>query len=171
MIVCLDVQYAANSANAAAVLFESWTDADGARVMTLSVSPIQPYESGAFYKRELPCLLAILSTIPAPLEAIVIDGYVYLDHQMRPGLGARLHEALGGQIPVIGVAKTAFNGAPSVPVLRGQSKRALLVSSIGVEVSTVAADVARMHGAHRIPTLLKAVDAAARDLNLTYSLK
>ena len=162
MIVCLDVQYALSSANAAALLFAAWTDAIAARVTTLTVSPIQPYESGAFYKRELPCLLAILETIPAPLEAIVIDGFVYLDQHKQPGLGARLYEALGGQIPVIGVAKTVFNGAPSVAVLRGQSKRALFVSSIGTDLTAAASDIARMHGAHRIPTLLKAVDAAAR---------
>lgn len=130
--------------------------------MTLTVSPIQPYESGAFYKRELPCLLALLATIPEPIKTIVIDGFVYLDHQMQPGLGARLYEALGAQIPVIGVAKTVFNGAPSVPVLRGQSTRPLFVSSIGVDLSSAAADISRMHGAHRLPTLLKAVDAAAR---------
>ena len=162
MVVCLDVQYAVDSANAAAVLFTSWTDASAARVTTLTVSPIQPYESGAFYKRELPCLLAILESIPEPLEAIVIDGYVHLDFHLQPGLGARLHESLGGQIPVIGVAKTEFTGAPSVAVLRGQSKRALFVSSIGTDRVTAASDIARMHGAHRIPTLLKAVDAAAR---------
>lgn len=162
MIVCLDVQYAALSANAAALLFTSWTDASAARVLTLMVAPIQPYESGAFYKRELPCLLAILKTISEPLEVIVIDGYVHLDFQMQPGLGARLYAALGGQIPVIGVAKTEFAGAPSAAVLRGQSKRALFVSSIGTDLSAAASDIARMHGAHRMPTLLKAVDAAAR---------
>jgi len=162
VIVCLDVQYAALSANAAVLLFTSWTDAIAARVLTLTVAPIQPYESGAFYKRELPCLLAILESIPEPLEAIVIDGYVHLDHQLQPGLGARLYEALGGQIPVIGVAKTEFAGAPSATVLRGQSKRALFVSSIGTDLAAAAANIARMHGAHRIPTLLKAVDAAAR---------
>ena len=164
MIVCLDVQYASDSANAAAVLFAVWTDASAARVLTLTVAPIQPYESGAFYKRELPCLLAMLEIIPEPLEAIVIDGYVYLDHQSQPGLGARLYAALGAQIPVIGVAKTEFAGAPSAAVLRGQSKRALFVSSIGIDFNTAANEIARMHGAHRLPTLLKAVDAAARGL-------
>ncbi len=171
MIVCLDVQYASDSANAAAVLFVSWTDSSGARVLTLTVAPIQPYESGAFYKRELPCLLAILELIPEPISLIVIDGYVYLDHQLQPGLGARLYAALEGRVPVVGVAKTEFSGAPSAAVLRGQSKRPLFVSSIGTDLSVAAADIARMHGVHRIPTLLKAVDAAARDLNLTYALK
>jgi deoxyribonuclease V len=166
MIAALDVQYKQDHAQAAAVLFGAWTDATPTRVCSLKLENIAPYESGAFYKRELPCLLAILETIPEtiaePIDCLVVDSYVFLDSSGRLGLGARLHEALQRQIPVVGVAKTEFLGAPSVAVLRGESKQALFVSSIGMDLQVAAQFVQQMHGAHRLPTLLKAVDFAAR---------
>jgi deoxyribonuclease V len=162
MIVALDVQYHQDRAQAAAVLFAGWTDAIPTRVCTLQLEQIAPYESGAFYKRELPCLLAILQTIPEPLDCIVVDSHVMLDASGTLGLGARLYNALEPRIPVVGVAKTEFLGAPSLAVLRGQSSRALFVSSIGCDVALAVQRVQQMHGAHRLPTLLKAVDQAAR---------
>jgi deoxyribonuclease V len=162
MIAALDVQYKEDHAQAAAVLFGAWTDATPTRVCSLKLENIAPYESGAFYKRELPCLLAMLETIAEPIDCLVVDSYVFLDSSGRLGLGARLHEALQRQIPVVGVAKTEFLGAPSVAVLRGDSKQALFVSSIGMDLQVAAQFVQQMHGAHRLPTLLKAVDSAAR---------
>jgi deoxyribonuclease V len=162
MKVCLDVQYNHNQALAAAILFNDWTDSTATRAVTLPILDVAEYESGAFYKRELPCLEAILETITEPLEYIIVDSFVYLDSSLKSGLGARLHMALEEKIPVIGVAKTDFTGAPSIPILRGESKQALFVSSIGCDTQRAAAWVQSMHGMHRIPTLLKAVDALAR---------
>jgi deoxyribonuclease V len=162
MKVCLDVQYTDNQALAAAILFTDWTDSTATRAVTLPILDVAEYESGAFYKRELPCLEAILEMIIEPLEYILVDSFVYLDHQQKFGLGARLYMALEEKIPVIGVAKTDFTGAPSIPILRGESKQALFVSSIGCDTPQAAAWVQSMHGMHRIPTLLKAVDALAR---------
>jgi deoxyribonuclease V len=162
MNICLDVQYHDVGAQAAAVLFGGWTDPRPAHLASLAIDNVAEYQPGAFYKRELPCLLALLATITIPLDYIVIDGFVYLDDQHKYGLGAHLYTALAGQIPVIGVAKTPFQGAPSLPVLRGQSQQPLLVSSIGCDSAQAAAWVAQMHGIHRIPTLLKAVDQLAR---------
>jgi deoxyribonuclease V len=162
MNICLDVQYHAVGAQAAAVLFDNWIDPRPTHSASLSIDTVAEYQPGAFYKRELPCLLALLATITAPLEHIIVDGFVYLDSEYKPGLGAHLYNALGGAIPVIGVAKTAFQGAPSLPVLRGQSQQPLLVSSIGCDTAQAAAWVQHMHGMYRIPTLLKAVDQLAR---------
>ncbi len=64
-----------------------------------------PYRSGEFYLRELPPLRAVL-TGEAGLALIVVDGYVDLDPNGRPGLGAYVHAEFGP--PVIGVAKTRF---------------------------------------------------------------
>jgi deoxyribonuclease V len=67
-------------------------------------------------------------------------------------------------VVVIGVAKTPFRGDTwSTPVLRGQSKNQLHVTSVGIDSSQAAARVAAMHGEHRIPTLLKLADRLARD--------
>ena len=49
-----------------------------------------------------------------------------------------------------------------VPVLRGKSTRPLFVTSAGIDVQKSAELVAQMHGAHRLPTLLKAVDQLVR---------
>jgi deoxyribonuclease V len=162
MIVALDVQYHQDRAQAAAVLFGAWDAVAPTRVCTLQLENIAPYEPGAFYKRELPCLLAVLEAITEPIECIVVDSYVFLDSSGKSGLGARLFEALGQQVPVVGVAKTEFVGAPGVAVLRGESKQPLFVSSVGMDVQVAAQHVQQMHGAYRLPTLLKAVDSVAR---------
>jgi deoxyribonuclease V len=163
VLACADVHYRQEGAVAACVLFSQWRDAAAAGELRASVNEVEPYEPGEFFRRELPCILRVLEDAKGPLETIVIDGYVWLDGAKRPGLGARLYEALGGQTPVIGVAKTLFRGAGAfVTVMRGESKRPLYVTSAGIDVNQAAALVRSMHGEHRIPTLLKAVDRLCR---------
>lgn len=60
------------------------------------IPEVEPYVSGEFYKREMPCALAILGDLGKPPTMVVIDGYVHLDDLGRPGFGAHLHRALGG---------------------------------------------------------------------------
>jgi deoxyribonuclease V len=127
------------------------------------VSPVAPYEPGQFYRRELPCLLAVLGKIPDAVEAIVVDGYVWLADEQTPGLGGHLFQALGGTIPVIGVAKTQFRSArASQAVLRGGSQRPLYITAAGMSREAAAHHIQAMHGPHRIPTLLKRVDQICR---------
>jgi deoxyribonuclease V len=64
---------------------------------------------------------------------------------------------------VVGVAKRPFRGAPALEVLRGASARPLYVTAIGIDAAHAADGVRRMHGAHRIPTLLTRVDRLCRD--------
>jgi deoxyribonuclease V len=124
---------------------------------------VAPYEPGAFYKRELPCLLEVLGLAPGPLDAVIVDGYVWLSRDGRPGLGARLFEALGGRTAVVGVAKTSFAGADfAAPVQRGASARPLYVTAAGMDANEAADRVREMAGAHRIPELLKRVDRLCR---------
>lgn len=159
---CLDVDYRPDEAVAACVLFAGWTDAQPARTVLEHVSPVEPYEPGAFYRRELPCLLAALRPVLPLLDTIIVDGHVWLDGDGRPGLGAHLYAALGEQIPVIGVAKTAFAGAPGLEVRRGQSARPLYVTAAGLTPEVAARHIQTMHGPHRLPTLLKQADQACR---------
>jgi deoxyribonuclease V len=119
-----------------------------------------PYEPGSFYKRELPAIHAVLAGV-APLELLVVDGYVDLDPDGRPGLGAHVHDELG--IPVIGVAKTAFRTAThAAEVHRGGAVKPLFVTAAGLPVGEAAAHVAGMAGPFRIPDALRRVDALAR---------
>lgn len=165
MLVCLDVDYRRNdTARAAAIFFADWGSDEASEVRVVSVAAVQPYQPGQFYVRELPCLLAVLEGHLDGLQAIVIDGYVTLDRAGRPGLGQHLFEALGGRIPVIGVAKTAFQGSPhAVPVQRGGAQTPLYVTAAGIGLQSAADHIWQMHGPHRLPTLLKRVDCLCRE--------
>ena len=164
MIAAVDVDYRDKEALAACVLFQHWTDPASCAEVTEQISRVEEYQPGQFYKRELPCLLAVLGKAPVPPDLVVVDGYVWLTDETRPGLGADLYQALGQTIPVIGVAKTRFLSAVVArPVRRGDSQRPLYVTAVGVEVEEACRHVASMHGPHRIPTLLKAVDQLCRN--------
>ena len=73
MILALDVHYEADRAKVAGIGFQHWADAEPAQEYTYWHSPIAPYESGAFYKRELPCLLGLIHTLAEPLDYVVVD--------------------------------------------------------------------------------------------------
>jgi deoxyribonuclease V len=162
MILALDAYYDERTLNAtgAAVVFEHWDDAEPLSEYTAICEGIQPYQPGEFYKRELPCLLAVLETVHEPMSLIVVDGYVSLGD--KPGLGWRLWEALDRHVPVIGVAKTRFRTVTALEVLRGQSQTPLYVTAAGMEPTEAAEHVRRLHGPFRIPTLLTRVDWLAR---------
>jgi deoxyribonuclease V len=118
------------------------------------------YEPGSFATRELPAITAVLIGAGA-LDLIIVDGYVDLDADGRPGLGAGLHGRIG--IPVIGVAKTAFRTAThAVPVVRTGTIRPLYVTAAGIAIDDAADLVAKMAGHHRIPDALRRVDMLAR---------
>ncbi|HKO55214.1 MAG TPA: endonuclease V [Thermoanaerobaculia bacterium] len=157
MIACFDVAYGSDGAVAAGVLFRDFPDAVPVAEQTTIIDAVEPYVPGQFYRRELPCILALLSATRWKPDIILIDGYVHLDDQ--PGLGAHLHAAVGGI--VIGVAKTRFGNA-GLPVLRGTSKTPLYVTAVGMDVRDAAEHVRAMHGASRIPTMIKRADRLGR---------
>jgi deoxyribonuclease V len=161
MIACVDVDYRDDAAQAACVLVRDWTDADSAGVHVERIAGVAPYQPGQFYRRELPCLLAVLAKVKEPLDAVIVDGYVWL-RDGTPGLGAHLYEALGGKVPVIGVAKTRFASAAAEAVIRGTSRRPLFVTAAGMDLAEAADRVRRMHGPFRIPTALRNVDQLCR---------
>jgi deoxyribonuclease V len=165
-LAVVDVQYAAGGATAACVVAAAWTDAAAIEERVERIAQVAPYRPGAFYERELPCLLAVLAAVKTPVRIVVVDGYVTLD-EGRPGLGAHLHERLGGGVAVVGVAKTAYRGAAfATPVERGGSARPLFVTARGIDAAEAARLVALMHGEHRRPTLLARADQLARGLAL-----
>ena len=167
MLACLDVFYAGSTATAACILFDGWTATAPAEERVRQFTHVAEYEPGNFYKRELPCLIGAIERLSRTPQTIIIDGHVWLDSAGRPGLGAHLFEALGRSTPVIGVAKSAFPGAPAVQVFRGQSKTPLHVTAVGVDVALAAENVRNMAGAHRIPDMLKLVDRLCRDAAVT----
>jgi deoxyinosine 3'endonuclease (endonuclease V) len=87
----------------------------------VNVPRVAPYEPGALFKRELPCIRAVLA-LNGPLDILVVDGYATLDPGGRPGLGAYVADAFN--LPVIGVAKTPFRAAThAIEVIRGTATR------------------------------------------------
>jgi deoxyribonuclease V len=127
---------------------------------TVIASSAAPYRPGRFFERELPPLRAVLADSTG-IELLVIDGYVDLDPDGRPGLGAHVHAELG--IPVIGAAKTRFATAVhAVPVLRGHATRPLYVTAAGLPAADAAELIRRMSGPFRLPDALRLVDALSR---------
>lgn len=166
MIVAIDVDYAGSAPTVAAVGFAGWSDQAPAleHVLESRQAPA-PYEPGAFFRRELPYLLEVLVHVQAhvAVDVVVVDGHAWL-REGELGLGARLHEALQGRCPVVGVAKSAFEGGVGLPVLRGGSRQPLYVSAAGMDADRAAALVGEMHGPHRLPALLARTDQLARRL-------
>ncbi|HSO39705.1 MAG TPA: endonuclease V, partial [Labilithrix sp.] len=109
-VAFLDVQYAGEGGVAAAVVASQWDAAVAEEEHVVTVPSVLPYRPGAFYERELPCLALVLARVRAALRVVVVDGYVELDEHGAPGLGAHLHDQLGGAVAVVGIAKTAFRG-------------------------------------------------------------
>ena len=98
------------------------------------------------------------------IEAIIIDGYIYVDNEKSYGLGGKLYEKLGNKIPVIGVAKTPFftNKETVKEINRGKSKNPLYISSIGIDLDKAAKQIEDMYGNFRIPEILKKLDAITK---------
>jgi len=157
----VDVHYpAAGGAHAAAVVAEDESFASIVDELVRWLPEVAPYEPGRFYARELPAIRGVLADA-GDLALVVVDGYVDLDPDGRPGLGGHLHAAIG--TPVLGVAKTAFRAAThAVEVRRGGATRPLYVTSAGLPVARAAALVAGMAGQHRMPDALRRVDTLAR---------
>jgi deoxyribonuclease V len=148
---------------AAAIAFEGWQASRPTVEVTAEVGDLKPYQPGRFFERELPCLLAALAKLTTAPQTVIVDGYVWLDASGRAGLGAKLHQALGGQVAVVGVAKTAFAGSDAIAVRRGGSERPLYVTSAGLNRADAAHAVREMHGRHRLPDMLRRADCLGRE--------
>jgi deoxyribonuclease V len=162
MIAAFDVHYLENGyASAAAVLFSDYRDAEPAAVYTQLLPGAADYLPGEFYRRELPCILTLFGQFNEVPDEMVVDGYVMLGN--KPGLGRHLFNWFDGKIPVVGVAKSKFEGAGGTEVFRGGSMHPLYVTSAGVNLQKASERIRTMHGDYRIPTLLKRVDVLARE--------
>lgn len=149
---------------AACVIAAGWDSPDTQGEYTHRDGPAAEYQPGEFYRRELPLLLSVLGMLPRKPDAIVIDGYVWLGVDDRKGLGAHLFDALGQTIPVVGIAKTKFERASywAAELRRGSGDSPLYLTAAGLPMPDAAAAVRRMHGTHRIPTLVGQADKLAR---------
>lgn len=67
IIYAFDVCYLGYGCTAAAVLFSNYNQAEPTAVFTAFLPGTADYIPGEFYKRELPCVLALLEKINPPL--------------------------------------------------------------------------------------------------------
>ncbi|MEI6948171.1 endonuclease V [Paraflavisolibacter sp. H34] len=168
MILAFDTYYFDNKAKTVCISFDNWADEESFKVYSEITENMEAYQSGAFYKRELPCILSLLDKIEVKdIEAIIVDGYVYLDDNEKPGLGAHLHRHLNGRIPIIGVSKTNFATLDKNKraLQRGNSIRPLYITSVGIDLDEATRLVQNMKGLNRIPTLLKTLDRLTKENN------
>ena len=163
MLLAADVAYDedTDTARVAGVLFGRWSAPRPEAEYVVTHHGLAPYQPGSFFMRELPCLLTLLGRVGHPISLVIVDGYVDVASG-RPGLGRILYGALSPRIPVVGVAKSKLVGAEAIEVLRGDSTRPLQVSAVGMDPAEAAERVRKMHGRHRLPTLLKRVDQLSR---------
>lgn len=166
MILAFDTYYLNENAKTICICFDNWENENNYKIYTEKISGIQEYVSGEFYKRELPCILSLISNINIKnVDLIIIDGFVYLDDDLKFGLGAYLYHALNEKIPIIGVAKRDFTTIKKNKqiLFRGKSKNPLYITSIGIELESASEKIRNMKGEFRIPTLLKEVDKLTKE--------
>lgn len=165
MIYAFDTYYYKDYANTICIAFDDWSSENEAQVFREKTEITSEYESGAFYKRELPCILSLLKKINLKEgDLIIVDGYVTLDNDGKIGLGGYLYDSLEQKFPVIGIAKNDFN-SPDFQrriICRGESKTPIFLTAKGIDVDIVHPKVENMHGNFRIPTLLKKLDQLTR---------
>ena len=165
MILAVDVQYSGNNAKVAGVAFENWCDQKAQKEYVSLFEGVADYEPGNFFKRELPCILRLLTEHALEPDCIVVDGFVFLDGYSKAGLGKHLYDALNGIVSVVGVAKKRFKDiGMDFAIYRGSSRRPIYVTSIGMDIEQAKENIYNMYGQHRLPALLKRVDQICRDI-------
>lgn len=168
MILAFDTHYFENKAKTVCLVFNNWQDSERKQIYDEILIGIEEYKPGSFYKRELPCILSLLNNIKTEIKnitAIVIDGFVILNDQNKFGLGGHLHYQLDSCIPIIGVAKSGFhdNKKNVKELFRGESKKPLYITAIGMELNTAFEHVKSMDGSYRMPTLLQILDTKTKE--------
>ncbi|ROH99638.1 endonuclease V [Chryseobacterium daecheongense] len=165
MIYAFDTYYLDDFANTICIAFDDWSSEKESHIFQEKTSIASDYESGAFYKRELPCIMSLLKKIQLQEDdLIIVDGYVTLNDDGKIGLGGYLFNALEQKYPVIGIAKNGFSVTDSQrrSIYRGESKSPLFLTAMGIDVDALVPKIQRMHGSYRIPTLLKKLDQLTR---------
>ncbi len=167
----LDVHYQENpqtkqtTASVAGIRFQGIVKNNILSTHTIKIDNVAPYQSGQFYKREMPCILALLVEINEPYDCIIVDGYVYLDGEQKEGLGKHLYNHLTDKKSIIGIAKNKFfDISENYAVYRGVSKHPLYVTSVDFDNQKALQIVKNLEGEHKLPNIVKMVDKLSRNL-------
>ena len=158
MKLVMDYQIDGDTARVGAVAFDDWGAAEGTKNYVLRVEHVEKPAKGELDLRALPWFIQLLEANRLQPEAIVFDGFVHLDARDTPGFGLRLHDTLGGRVPVIGVSKSLFKAADTPDqfcIFREDETPPLVITSAGIDLGAAKARVRMMHGRKRMPTLMK----------------
>ena len=174
-ILAIDVQYYENEAQISGVIFSDFKTNNIDEIITFKTGKMESYIPGQFYKRERPIILELLNKIDYRIDYIIIDGYVFLGKEKKPGLGKYLYDSIQkldnkflSDCSIIGVAKNRFIDTPkSCEIFRGVSKKPLYVTSVGLSLDDAKEKILSMYGKYRIPFILKRVDQACRGIEFT----
>lgn len=154
-------------AAAAGVVFDDWGAREPERSVATRLDGLPKPPRGEPDLRAVTAVLHLLRDHALQPDVIVLDGPVHLDADDKAGVGRHLHDALGGRVAVIGVAKSARPPLPAqFEVHREEEAPPVLVTCAGIDLGAAKARVRTMHGRKRVPTLLKlAARLAAAELN------
>ncbi|OXA86637.1 endonuclease V [Flavobacterium hercynium] len=167
MLLAFDTYYFDGKAKTVCIEFNKWNDSNDYKVHSEIIDNIEEYIPGEFYRRELPCILSLLEKMKLKnIDAIIVDGYIYLDDDKKYGLGGHLYEKLNQKIPIIGVAKTNFASLnkDKKSLFRGDSKKPLFITAIGIDLDDAFEKVKSMAGEFRFPALLKELDRLTKEI-------
>lgn len=165
MILAIDVQYKDSIGYVAGVMFSDWCDKSSLLEVTSILEDVSDYIPGQFYKRELPCILKLITEHNLMPEIIIIDGYVYLDEHEKSGIGKYLYDHFDKKIKIIGVAKNKYKGiSDNFGILRGDSLKPLYVTST-INNELAKSNIKNMFGEFRQPLLIKRADQLCRELS------
>ena len=165
MILAIDTYYYKTKAKTVCIEFSGWQDSIPSNIIQEYTESYDEYESGSFYKRELPCIISIIKNYNLEnVKAIIIDGYVILNNEGKKGLGGHLYDSIEKSVPIIGVAKSKFKeeNIYSKEIYRGNSTKPLYISALGIDMQSAANLLIDMHGKYRIPTLLQILDGQTK---------
>lgn len=166
MVLAFDTYYYENKAKTVCLSFKDWNLEENYKIFSETISQVEEYVSGEFYKRELPCILSLLSKIDLnDVDLIIIDVFGFLNDENKFGLGAYLYKTLDEKIPIIGVAKRDFASIEKNrrKIFRGVSKNPLFITSIGIDLNLASKKIEEMKGEYRIPNLLKELDKLTKE--------
>lgn len=169
MILAFDTYYFDGKAKTVCLEFTEWNQSGNFKIHTEIIENVEEYIPGEFYRRELPCIISLLYQFDLKkVDCIIVDGFVYLDDEKKYGLGGYLHEKFNKEIPIIGVAKTNFASIEKYKraLLRGDSKKPLFVTAIGIELDDAFQKVESMAGEFRMPILLREMDRLTKEITI-----
>lgn len=152
MFLAADAKINERTARIAGVLFRDPMSISTHREINVDLSGIKAEHTKD--QQELSCIITLLEMIPTSPKVIILNGCT------DPEMGQHLFDLLSQEIPVIEVS--SFPGIGD-PVYRGENTKPLFVTATGIDSKSASGIIEKMHGKHRIPTLLKHVDVLIRE--------